>query len=146
MDVIYRHRQVGTVMLVAFGTVAAVSLVGVVLQWGGLAWVAILVGGVAAAIVFGTLTVEVADGRLMLWFGPGLIRRTFPLVQIQSVRPVRNRWYYGWGIRLVPGGWLFNVSGLNAVEITLASGRRYRIGTDEPQALNQAIERALAAH
>jgi hypothetical protein len=34
---------------------------------------------------------------------------------------------------------LFNVSGLDAVEVELVDGKRIRIGTDEPQALVAAI-------
>ena len=56
-------------------------------------------------------------------------------------RAVRNPWYTGWGIRLGPGYVLWNVSGRGAVELDLASGRRFRVGTDEPAALVSAIER-----
>ena len=52
----------------------------------------------------------------------------------------KNRWYNGWGIRLIPRGWIFNVSGFDAVEIQMKNGRRYRIGTDEPEALLAAIQ------
>ena len=45
---------------------------------------------------------------------------------------MRNEWYYGWGVRLTPYGWMFNVSGLDAVELTFESGKRFRIGTDRP--------------
>ena len=40
-------------------------------------------------------------------------------------------------------GWLFNVSGLQAVEIFLRSGKKYRIGTDEPERLVEAIRANL---
>jgi hypothetical protein len=52
---------------------------------------------------------------------------------------VRNPWYYGWGVRLTPHGILYNVSGLNAVELLLDDGRRVRVGTDEPDALVRAL-------
>jgi hypothetical protein len=52
---------------------------------------------------------------------------------------VRNPWYYGWGIRITPDGLLYNVSGTRAVEITLTDGSKLRLGTDEPEALCQAI-------
>jgi len=35
---------------------------------------------------------------------------------------------------------LWNVSGLRAVEFLLKDGSRFRIGTDEPEALVKAIE------
>jgi len=34
---------------------------------------------------------------------------------------------------------MFNVSGLDAVEITLISGKRFRIGTDKPNKVVEAI-------
>jgi hypothetical protein len=38
---------------------------------------------------------------------------------------------------------LYNVSGTNAVEIKLRSGRRFRIGTDEPEALARALRMVI---
>ena len=42
-----------------------------------------------------------------------------------------------------PHGWLYNVSGYEAVEIALASGKRLRLGTDEPHRLAQALRAAM---
>jgi hypothetical protein len=53
-------------------------------------------------------------------------------------------WYYGWGVRMGSGGWMFNVSGLDAVEIEMESGGRFRIGTDEPEELVRAIGQRTA--
>ena len=55
-----------------------------------------------------------------------------------AVRVVRNRWWYGLGIRWFPGGTLWNVWGLDAVEFDLGSGRALRIGTDQPEQLLEA--------
>ena len=38
-------------------------------------------------------------------------------------------------------GWMFNVSGLDAVELSLASGARFRIGTDRPGEVMVALGR-----
>ena len=56
-----------------------------------------------------------------------------------AIAPVRNSWIHGWGIHRTPHGWLYNVSGWEAVEIALTSGKRFRLGTDEPQQLTQAL-------
>jgi len=103
------------------------------------------VGGVvvlAAAIFFSTLTITIEDGLLRASFGPGLIRKKVRLADIASVRPIPVRWWYGWGIHLTPHGWLYNVSGWKAVEITLRDGRRFSLGTDEPENLQKAIQEA----
>jgi hypothetical protein len=54
-----------------------------------------------------------------------------------------RRSFYGWGIRWIPGGWLWNVSGLDGVELVLVNNRRFRVGTDEPEQLAAAIQGAL---
>jgi hypothetical protein len=102
----------------------------------------ILVVLTLAMILFCSLTIEVTDTRLLVSFGPGVIRKRFPIEDIRGVQIVRNPWYYGWGIRLTPHGWLFNVSGRDAVEIDLRDNRKFRIGTDEPLQLSAAIEKA----
>jgi len=97
----------------------------------------------AGIVLFYCLTVEIGDNLLEIRFGTGLIRKSFEIKDIERAYPVRNRWYYGWGIRLTPHGWLFNISGLDAVEIVLTSGKRYRIGTDEPERLAEEITGAI---
>ncbi len=89
--------------------------------------------------LFGSLTVEIDDEEVRHWFGPGFWKKSYPLFEIESASIVRNSWIYGWGIRFTPHGWLYNVSGLDAVQIQLRSGRKFRIGTDDPQGLIEAI-------
>jgi len=138
-DVVYRRTQVGTVTVLAVGA-AVVLIVALSAQTG---WhpvaVAVLVLLVAALAMFCCLTIEIDRRQLRCFFGPGLIRRTIAVHEIVSAQPVRNRWYYGWGIRMTPTGWMFNVSGLEAVELALASGSRFRIGTDRPDEVIRAL-------
>jgi hypothetical protein len=94
---------------------------------------------VAMAFLFYSMTVEISGDILFIRFGPGLIRKQIPLSGIRDVRIVRNPWYYGWGIHVTPQGWLYNVSGLAALEIELESGKCLRIGTDDPRGLQEAI-------
>ena len=100
---------------------------------------------VVVLLNFCTLTVTVSDGWLDCRFGLGLIWRRIRLSDVQLAEPVRNKWYYGWGIRLTPYGWLWNVSGLDAVEVTFANGRKFRIGTDDPEPLLTAIRGQLGS-
>ncbi len=90
--------------------------------------------------MFSSLTVAI-EKTLTCRFGVGLIRKTIPLSDVDHVRAVLNSWLVGWGIRWIPGRyWVWNVSGLRAVELIMKDGTRFRIGTDEPEALVQAIE------
>ena len=92
---------------------------------------------------FGSLEVRVDEEAVKLRFGVGLIRRTIALDRIESAARVRNRWWYGWGIRLTPHGWLWNVAGLDAVELRLTDGKLFRIGTGDPEGLQGALEARL---
>jgi len=150
--VIYRHRQVGWAIIIILGLLMAAiavitALMAARLEQEGAGTVVMALSGLfilLAAIMacFCTLTVQIRDGKLTLWFGPGLIRKSLNLSAIESAREVTNKWWYGLGIHITPFGWLYNVSGLQAVEIHTWSGTSIRLGTDEPEALCRAIEHA----
>lgn len=141
----YRHTQFGT-LIVACMLVPVGILIVVGTQQGWTPLVPVLMTVfLAVTALFYSLTVEVDSEAVRCRFGVGLIGRTIPLAQITGAAPVRNRWYLGWGIRLIPGGWMFNVSGFDAVEVRLKSGRCFRMGTDEPEALAAAIRQRLPA-
>lgn len=137
----YRHTQIGWVLLAVLAGLGA--FVHFQLQRGGVpqAWLPLAILGLAL-VLMGTLTVEVGREGVRVAFGVGLIRKTIPLADIAAFQPVRNPWIAGWGIRLIRGGQLWNVSGLDAVELALRDGRFFRIGTDEPEALARALATA----
>jgi len=93
-------------------------------------------------VLFGTMTVSVDDSAVEVRFGIGVIRKRVYLADIEACRIVRNPWYYGWGIHFIPGGILYNASGLSAVELQLMSGRLVRIGSGEPDVLAAALRHA----
>jgi len=121
---LYRHTQIGYAVLVLLGTGAAVLLLlmltgGVTAIEAGICAVLLL-----ALLLFGTLTVEISDEEFSFRFDVGLIRKMIPLSQIEGCVRTSYPWYYGWGIRYTPQGWLFNVSGGTAVSLTLKNGKR----------------------
>lgn len=122
---------VGITVCLAYALSGAVALM-------GLMALVFMVGG----WLFSSLSVRV-DQTLLQWhFGPGFWNKQIPVSEIVSAERVRNSWTYGWGIRYTPHGWLYNIEGLDAVEILRSCGKRVRIGTDEPDALVQALEMA----
>jgi hypothetical protein len=135
----YRHTQFGTLLLIVF-VAAAVVIVSASLSGGtyGPALIAVPVLAVIFAL-FGTLTVVVGEERLECRFGPGLIRRRVALADVERAEAISLPWYYGWGVRFTPQGWLYRVSGTTAVRLTLTGGKRVLIGTDEPGRLVRAI-------
>lgn len=92
--------------------------------------------------LFATLSTQVTDKELHWSLGIGLIQKRLSLKDIESVRKVRNKVWWGWGIRYFGEGWLYNVSGLNAIEIVQTDSKVTRVGTDEPDELLQAILQA----
>ncbi len=139
----YSHTQIGYVLIAAIGTgIAPIAAAWIMV---GLHWaVGVVVAALLVSLVlFVSLTVELYDRRIVLRFGPGIVRRTISLDDVTSCTVVRNRWYFGWGIHLTPHGWLYNVSGLSAVELLMKNGRTCRIGTDEPENLAAAIRKSI---
>lgn len=141
----YRHSQFGTVIVVALGLfLGYLGGMSAVVGWVPVS-VAVAAVMLVAGLLFFRLEVAIEEAALCLRFGIGLVRFRFPIAEIRSARAVRSAWWQGWGIHRWGRGWLLNVSGRDAVEIELASGAVHAIGTDEPEALLAAIERARAA-
>jgi len=151
----YENTQPGTFIrvmtsswVVFFGVLAVVMLAlgqkEAAIGLGVIAVILAVVLGIVYAL-FHSLTVRVSGSEIALSFGVGLIRKQFPIGDISSASMVKNRWYNGFGIRKIRGGWLYNVSGFDAIEIQLKNERKYRIGTNQPKELLSAVESALAS-
>ena len=143
----YQHTQKGTLLRTTLAMSIALCLViAGISGWNALvgyslSGVVILL--IVVLLLFGSLTVEVSGEELRHYFGPRFWKKTYLLQDIESVKQVRNSWIYGWGIRLTPFGWLYNVSGLDAVQIQLRSGKTFRIGTDDPKGLFEAVSQNI---
>jgi len=141
---IYRHTQTGWLILTALLVSLSALVVAAIQTPLRALFIPMAILFLALTVTMASLTVTVEGGWLEVRFGRGPIRRRIALADIRAVRRVRNRWLYGWGIRLTPHGWLWNIAGLDAVELDLEGGRRFRIGTDEPDALIAALRFATA--
>jgi hypothetical protein len=106
-------------------------------------WYLVVCGVLMVSGFAGTrLTVVVDDGMVTTTFRGGWPRRRIELDAVTATRHVQNSWGHGWGIRKIRNGWMFNIAGSEAIELTLRSGKVFRIGTDQPAELLAAIERA----
>ena len=139
----YEHTQIGYLIIcVLFAATVFVAITaifapfdrGVLLTDATIEFILLI-----CAIVFSKLTIKIDEETLQVCFGIGLIRKKAPLAEIAGCERIRIRWWYGWGIHLTPYGWLYNVSGLDAVAITLRNGRRFALGTNDPDGLVTAI-------
>ncbi len=157
MAVLYKHTQIGRIsLLLAFFIIAA--------EIGLYFWLAStmpqdidksfllavfaasVVVVVFAAVFTSTMTVIVTSNKLCFSMGFGVFRKTIPLKQISDTRPVKNKWWHGWGIHYIPKvGTLYNISGMRSVEINLKDGKNLRIGSDQPCLLSSTIKSAIAS-
>ena len=140
----YNHTQIGYLMIVVVG--AGIFLLSNFFYLHGYHpfFIAIFIVLVICLFLFAVLNVRVDSEEINIRFGIGLIRKSFPIRDIKSHGIVKNPWYYGWGIRRTPHGWLYNVSGFRAVELRMKDGKGYRIGTNDPSGLYNAIETVLS--
>ncbi|MBP7060370.1 MAG: hypothetical protein KBA91_00130 [Candidatus Moranbacteria bacterium] len=150
----YKHTQLGYLMMVVLLLIlalfvrmyiSALAEPSSVDSGPNLAVSAVMVFVLVLLASFTTLTTSIDENFLRIKFGYGIFFRKFALREIAKVHVVKNRWYYGWGIRLWlwPKMWIYNVSGFDAVEITMKNGKVYRIGTDVPKELEMAVQQSL---
>jgi hypothetical protein len=146
----YKHTQIG--YLTIFATVAVFGLFSWIQMMAraeppsvnsgsNLLVTAIMVFVLLLLVSFWTLNAEITQEKVLIKFGYGFVRKSFNLSDVVSAKSVKNKWYFGWGVRrwFWPKMWIYNVSGFDAVEIVLKNGNIYRIGTDEPEKLERAI-------
>jgi hypothetical protein len=95
-------------------------------------------------LIFYKLTITIDDTHLTFSMGIGLVRKTYPLSDIESCKPVTNSVLSGVGIHMTSSGWLYNVSGKYAIELAFKSnGKKIRIGTDKPDEISNVVNKQI---
>ncbi len=98
---------------------------------------------VLALASFYSFTIQIADGILNFWFGFGVGRKSFPIEGIRSIETVKNPWYYLWGIKSIPGGWLYSIApGGRAIELIIKDNRKIHLGTNRPEEIKRRLDKA----
>ena len=143
----YAHTQIGHVIIWSLvGVIALIAIIGFVGSSPHReipAFVLIIL--LVSLALFYKLRITVEGDTLHASFGIGIIRKNLRLADIAGCEAIRTRWWYGWGIHLTPYGWLYNVSGFDAVAITLRNGRKFALGTDDLGGLTAAIQLSRGA-
>ncbi len=145
MSQYYKHTQIGYVTLASSALISLIMVGWMLILGPHIISTAVLIIMIIVSILFGSLTVELSHQVLHWYFGIGLLKFNVPLRDVDQTQRVRNSWLYGWGIHYTPYGWLYNASGFEAIQFHLKNGRTFRLGTDEPEVLQQAIEDQLPA-
>lgn len=108
-----------------------------------LAFVSVLL--LVSCFTFYNITIVVSQTQVSFKMGIGLFGKTYQLSDIRQCRPVSNSMFLGVGIKMLPNGWLYNVSGIKAIELQFKSKYSIvRIGTNKPEEISEYIQSILA--
>lgn len=144
-----KYPQVGTFSIISIGSALILCIVIMIITGlNDLVPVAIMSSVVMilliCLLIFYKLTITIDDTYIRFSLGTGLIAKKYLISDIKSCKPVSNNLIYGIGIRMIPGGWLYNVSGLKAIEIKFKNSKSViRIGTDNPDEIAGVISEMI---
>lgn len=145
----YKHTQIGFAIIVIFPLVFSLQISAVLSSVESLSktgWIVLIVTNLlllAIGVLFSSLTIKIEQGLLVWHFSFLFWKKSIKMGEIESCVVVKNTIFHGLGIRMLGNGWLYNVSGLDAVQVNLKSGAIIRLGTDQPTFLCAALNNAL---
>lgn len=141
----YKHAQFGWVIVIGLLLVGVITLVIALGQNDNVQEIFRLRLGMSVflffcILLFYNLKTSVTDKEVFVVFGIGLVRKKILLEEIEHCEAKKGQFVLGWGLRYRWDYTLWNVSGFDAVELTLrGKKRKFRIGTDKPEELSAAI-------
>jgi hypothetical protein len=94
--------------------------------------------GIAALALWGFSRLSVTVTATEFQFGFPIWHRKMPLSQIQVGAVVHIPFWYGIGVHYIRGMWVYNAKLGRGLEITVG-GKRYLIGSDQPERLQAAL-------
>lgn len=136
----YVNVQLGSVLIAV--SLASTVFLSLLLSLGIIDHAVYLPGIITSIVIcalFSLMTTKVTQSHVEWHFVLGFWRKSIALTEIKEIERVRNKYWWGLGIRLIPNGWLYCISGLDAVELQLSNGKVLRVGTDNPREFYQAI-------
>jgi hypothetical protein len=143
----YDHTQSGPLAALLSGLAAAFA-VAALAAWSAVSLAILPLVALLLLLASGMARLRVRDaGRaLVVRYGPlPLFGWSFPYADVSDVRASRSRWIDGFGIHWIPWrGWTLNLWGFDCVELRVR-GKRYRIGTDDPEGLASWLRAKTAA-
>ncbi|MCJ7537912.1 MAG: hypothetical protein MUO57_20485, partial [Anaerolineales bacterium] len=91
---VYKHTQVGTFLIISYSAVILfLGILYILTDFNPIALVGLTIMLVILGL-FATLTVQVGDQKIKIYFGLGLIRKDFLIKEIVGYRVVKNPWTY----------------------------------------------------
>lgn len=145
----YSKFQFAWLIVIVFLIAIAWITIAYISHWGNSpidkpAFIAFLVLFCGVLLTFYGMTVIINEKQIIIKLGIGLFRKKIDLASVKSAKVITYPVYYGYGIRLIPNGTLFNVSGKHAVELKFKNRKRVLlIGTNDWENLKAAIDTNL---
>lgn len=94
--------------------------------------------------LFYKLSIKLDNEYLIISFGIGLIKKKIKISDIKDVKKIKTKWHNGWGIRIIKNGILYNIQGLDAVELTFKGKKSIiQIGTKSNSNLDREINKRI---
>ena len=140
-----KYTQFGTLSVIVMSSCLIFCIVTMIISGfndlapiGILSFVALIM--IICLLIFYKLTIYIDETFIHFKLGIGLIAKKYLISDIQSCKPVHNNPIYGIGIRKIPKGWLYNVTGLSAIELSFKNQKSIvRIGTNQPDKIAEVI-------
>jgi hypothetical protein len=136
----YKHRQIGFAIIIFFAVIIGIIIISYLFIATKafhlstlISFIIVISIPVACLILFYSLNVVIENRKLTISFGIGLIKMDYNLSEIKQSKKVKCPWYYR----------IYNLKNTGAVEISLQNGKKYQIGSDEPNALESAINKGI---
>ena len=142
----YTERQIGWIVIVPALGILVLLLIFYINQWGNnpISYTGLLIMSsifIISLLLFFQMRISVDNEKIRISYGIGLIKKIIDIHNIERIEIVRNKWYYGLGIRILKNGWLYNIQGLNVIELKLKNSKStIRIGTADNKKLKKEIE------
>ena len=138
------YTQIGTFIIASFAPTLLLLIIPVFMEnvppKAEIILILVAITFLICLLIFYKLTISIDKEHISFKFGMGWIKKNYPFSEIESCVPVRNKWYYGIGIRFLGNGWLYNVSGFEAVELRFKNSKSVvRIGTNKPTEICEAV-------
>jgi len=145
----HEENQVGWFVIVLMLPVLLFLSLSYFYQWGTspvslTGYILLSIIFLACLLLFFRMKTVLSDDHINISYGIGLIKKRILLERVEAVSVVRNRWYYGLGIKIIKNGTLYNIHGLNAVELDIKKQKTIiRIGSGDPQKLKFEIDKRI---
>lgn len=146
-----KFTQFGTFQIIIFGILLILfslkSYQFGFFETSGLIYVGLSALMLACILFTYRIVIEIDENQISFKFGIGLLKRTYQINELTSCSSVRCSLLNGFGIRKIANGWLYNISGLNAIELRFNDKKSIiRIGTNNSDEIVNLVSNFIKQH